>query len=466
MKTLKLSPKLNKHIDFLVSIIPSLDESMFESGPVQFYFPEVFRDNVEKLKKELTYFSFPISIFFAHKANKSKVFVREAKKAGINIDVASLRELENALSEGFSGENIECTGIKNEQFIQKSLEHNCLLVVDSLDELDIIKKFSSPSNRPRILLRISNPFPTQGGYTRTTRFGICRDEFIELIKEKAVQNYNVEGLHLHFDEYIPDNKSMMVNELLSMYKYLFQNNIFPKILNIGGGYRFPLIEESEKEAILGSVERTSFEHVAYAKTIIGLEKGRNGKLSKTSLNDKLFPLTLFEFLKKIFDHNLENKTLIVELNLTLGLEPGYALLDNCGVIIMRILGTKKINESRSAVIVDGNMYNLSTQMKKWVTDPILLSRDKTSSNEPYEAFVVGNLCKEDDVLLDRKITFDKKPRTGDLLLFCNTAGYSGSFEDTDAILQPKLKNYVFTLDNSGKTKVKRETEYLETNNDN
>ena len=466
MTALKFIPKKNKHINSLVSIIPTLDKSIFESGPVQFYFPDVFRGNVDKIKNELTYFSFPTSIFFAHKANKSKVFVREARKAGIDIDVASLQELEHALSEGFSGENIECTGIKNEQFIEKSIAHNCLLVVDSLDELRLINKYASKSHKPRILFRISNPFSKQGGYTRTTRFGITREEFIELIKGKELQNYDVEGLHLHFDEYIPENKATMITELLSMYTYLFQNNIFPKILNIGGGYRFPLIEESEKESIMESIEKTSFEQVSYAQTIIGLEKGRNGKLSKTLVNDKLFPLNLFEFLKKVIDHNIENKTLIDELNLTLGLEPGYALLDNCGVIVMRVLGTKIINESKSAVIVDGNMYNLSTQMKKWVTDPIVLSRDRTPSNESYEAFVMGNLCKEDDVLLDRKIVFSKQPRTGDLLLFCNTAGYSGSFEDTDAILQPKVKNYVFTIDESGKTTIKTEREYLERNNDN
>ena len=466
MKTLKFIPKKSKHIDSLMSTIPKLDESMFKSGPVQFYFPDVFRDNVKNLKSELTYFSFPISIFFAHKANKSKVFVREAKKAGINIDVASLKELENALSNGFSGTKIECTGIKNEKFIQRSIENDCLLVVDSLDELRLIKEYSSKSHKPRILFRISNIFPKQEGYARTTRFGISREEFIELSKGKELQNYVVEGLHLHFDEYIPEHKAAMINELLSMYSYLFQNNIFPKILNIGGGYRFSLIEESEKESIMESIEQTSFEQVAYAQTIIGIEKGRNAKLSKTLVNDKLFPLKLFEFLKKVFDHNIENKLLIDELNLTLGLEPGYALLDNCGVIVMRVLGTKKINESKSAVIIDGNMYNLSNQMKKWVTDPILLSKHTTSSNEPYEAFVMGNLCKEDDLLLDRKITFNKKPQTGDLLLFCNTAGYSGSFEDTDAILQPRVKNYIFALDESGKTIIKTEKKYLEKNNDN
>jgi diaminopimelate decarboxylase len=98
-------------------------------------------------------------------------------------------------------------------------------------------------------------------------------------------------------------------------------------------------------------------------------------------------------------------------------------------------------------------------MRKWITDPIHISKNKNSSNESCEAFIFGNLCKEDDVLLDRKVYFDKKPKIGDLLVFVNTAGYAGNFEDTNAILQPKNKNYVCLVEDKNII-IHTEKEYL------
>lgn len=453
---LKIPPKMNKYFESFLSNIGSIDYNIFEQGPVQFYFPQAFRENISFLKKDLNLFSFPIEIFFAHKANKSSVFVKEANSSNINIDVASLNELNNVLAFGFDEKRIECTGIKNEAFIQKALDNNCLLVVDSISELDLIKQLKRSDNKPRILIRINNPFPSHGTYSRISRFGILKEEFQSLNKDFFL-GFEIEGLHIHFDEYTPEYKSSMIKETLELYQKLYENKIFPKIINIGGGYKAPVVNSDVKTKVIEEVESISFEENAYAKTILGIEKGRNGKISKTSLQNKIYNLDAIEFIGKVFDNN-EIKNLIEELSLSLFIEPGYFLLDNCGVIIMRVLGTKKIGHDKFGVIVDGNMYNLSSQMKKWITDPILISR-KNESSQKFEGFVLGNLCKEDDLLLDRKIIFEKTPQLGDLLVFCNTAGYSGGFEDTNAILQPKLKNYVY-LEENEESKIFSEEEYL------
>ena len=113
MTILNVKSKKNKFSSKLISRLPLLDQSIFNSGPVQFYFPEAFKENVEKLKEKLTEFEFNTEIYFAHKSNKSKVFVNEALDSKINIDVASVNELYNALKIGYEGNQIECTGIKN-----------------------------------------------------------------------------------------------------------------------------------------------------------------------------------------------------------------------------------------------------------------------------------------------------------------------------------------------------------------
>ena len=96
MTILKVKSKKNKFSSKLVSRLSLLDQSIFNSGPVQFYFPEAFKENVEKLKEKLTEFEFNTEIYFAHKSNKSKVFVNEALDSKINID--SLENFESYLS--------------------------------------------------------------------------------------------------------------------------------------------------------------------------------------------------------------------------------------------------------------------------------------------------------------------------------------------------------------------------------
>jgi len=455
---LRIPAKSNTYVESLLTQISSLDANMFVSGPVQFLFPQAFEENCAKMKRELGTFPFSVEVFFAHKANKSKVFIQEAKRSNLKLDVASLQELQNAVAVGFLGKDIECTGIKNEFFIQKAIEYDCLLVVDGLYELELLQKYSL-NKKPRILIRISNPFPSHGTYKRTTRFGMLREEFLNLLHTNELDFCTIEGLHLHFDEYVPENKSLMITEVLSLYKYLYSSNFNPKRINIGGGYRSASLDSSYKDALLENIEQISFEDVAYAKNIFGIEIGRNLKMSKSLVSDKLFPLSFTKYFKKVFEHNSENSTLIDELQLTLCIEPGYALLDTCGIIIMRVLGTKQLDRNKEAIIVDGNMYNVSAQMKNWVTDPILLS--KKSLKEDFAGFIMGNLCKEDDLLLDRKVFFDKRPQFGDLLVFINTAGYFGSFEDTDAILQPKVKNYVAICNADDTIRIQTEQEYLE-----
>lgn len=460
----KISPKTNSVINRCIEYTQKIDDSIFDNGPVQFLFPQVFQENIKHLSEQLNVFPFPIKIFFAHKSNKSQVFVKESKKAGILIDVASLNELNSALECGFNGREIECTGIKNIKFIEKSLKEDCLIIIDSISEFDLIKTLTSINNKPRIAFRINDPYCDDGCYSRTSRFGIKKQEFMDLLNNQDFDNFQIEGLHLHFDEYVPENKANMIKELISLYKNLFDKNIFPKMINMGGGYRFPTIESNNKEEILEEIEKIDFDEISYARTIFGLEKGRNGKISKTLILDKLFPLDSFQYLRKVFDSVGEKKYLIDELNLSVHIEPGYSLLDSCGIIVMKVIGTKKIDENIFAVIVDGNMYNLSTQMRKWITDPIHISKNNNSSKKPYDAFIFGNLCKEDDVLLDRKVNFDKKPEIGDLLIFINTAGYAGNFEDTDAILQPKNNNYVYLFENN-KSIILTEKEYLREKND-
>lgn len=55
---------------------------------------------------------------------------------------------------------------------------------------------------------------------------------------------------------------------------------------------------------------------------------------------------------------------------------------------------------------------------------MLIQRDpSTQLNTSYVACVAGNSCLEVDLVSWRKLQFDRRPTIGDLLVYCNTAGY-------------------------------------------
>src|SRR5439155_12058424 len=111
------------------------DVARLHKGPTHLIFPAIFSENIASFKAIFDELDIQAQIYYAHKPNKSKVFVKQALKSGINIDVASLGELTTALSCGFTGERIECTGAKNREFLITGLHHNCLISLDSVFEL-------------------------------------------------------------------------------------------------------------------------------------------------------------------------------------------------------------------------------------------------------------------------------------------------------------------------------------------
>ena len=88
-----------------------LDEVLSRFGtPVHLLFPQVFACNIDQLTAVLDEAPTGYRIYYAHKVNRSRAFVRTAAAHGISVDVASAGELESALTAGFDTDRIEVTG--------------------------------------------------------------------------------------------------------------------------------------------------------------------------------------------------------------------------------------------------------------------------------------------------------------------------------------------------------------------
>jgi diaminopimelate decarboxylase len=70
------------------------------------YDPSQQADNIRQFQDICTKRDLNASIHMAHKANDHCSFLKQAKQSGINIEVASLHELEHVLDHGFVGQEI------------------------------------------------------------------------------------------------------------------------------------------------------------------------------------------------------------------------------------------------------------------------------------------------------------------------------------------------------------------------
>jgi diaminopimelate decarboxylase len=130
---------------------------------------------------------------------------------------------------------------------------------------------------------------------------------------------------------------------------------------------------------------------------------------------------------KIIDNQISLGDLLFENNIKLIIEPGFALSTTAGITIMDVIGVKETSCSAKLVQVDGHIFSISSNMIEHLSDPQLIFNGE-SSNKKFEGYIIGSLCREDDFIMKRKITFPKEPKVGDRLVFFNTGSYAMSYE--------------------------------------
>jgi len=437
-------------------------------GVVHVGFPQEIEQNIEKVKEVFNNFGIELKLYLAHKATKNQGFVKQALKCGVGIDVASKNELISALACGFTGEKIEATGPKNSEFLQLAILHFCLISIDSIQELqrlvEIYQKLNLNKQVP-ILIRINNPEITGRNVTvKNSRFGSNKQEissFYKIIREYKFLDFK--GFHFHADGYDPNMRAGILEDLINLMQKSFEAGFSPEIVNLGGALREQTLEDyqdlSEYLEELENKLLTNQKLPTWGNQSYGLFVNEKNKIGG---KDK----ALSRFYKSSFDIDLQTTLesenqggrilaeILTENMFSLALEPGYAILQQAGISVVKIIEVKKASDSRNLIVVEANLYNLGlAKMFQYITDPILISKqkenhEKTQNEKPFQALIVGNLCREDDFLIDREISFDIKPEAGDLLIFTNTAAYFAGFEDGSPIMHPTSKFLVAYKQNS------------------
>ena len=411
-----------------------------EVGPNLINFYEVFKKN--KIISRVS---------FANKANSSRSILRQLSLSGACVDVASLKELKDALSCGFTPDRIEVTGPKNWDLLLLAVQISCTINIDNIEELVSVVKISNSINLKKIdiLLRINSFTLNSSKYLdKDSRFGLNRDDLIkaaEIIKGASVINFR--GFSFHLDSGSIEQKVVAIETCLDLMREDFLKDFSLDVLNIGGGFKLNYLKsEGDWEEFINhlkdsAITRESVTWNNYSHYGFYNDRGvlRGSFNNYEYYNDVFGAKYLDELLNfKSQKYGKSISELISDSALNLWIEPGRSLLDGAGISVARVSFVKRSAKNEVLIGLDMKRSDLAFIDQDFLVDPIIVRKDSEGS-EVSDAYFIGNLCLESDFIFKRKVKINASVKQGDIVVFPNTAAYNMDFSSADSIKQNKAK---------------------------
>jgi diaminopimelate decarboxylase len=456
-RPLTLEPRIHKKVESFLNSEQDIFNLVDGMGsPLNLIFPQIIEENIAAFKDVYKKHHVRGHIYFTTKPNKSAAIVKQAALQDVGVDVSSEDALKMAMGCGFNASRVECTGPKNSAYLTLAIQHNVKINVDNFDELNQIIDIRSALGiveKTKVFIRLSGftsprlKFTAQDG-----TFGISvehiNEVFTVLLKHKDVLDF--QGFSFHFNAQSPEQKLIAIETLLKYTVEATKKGLTPKGINIGGG--FDICYAKDKAEWLNYVDtlknslRTYDESLNWNNSGLGFRneggviKGASNFMSHyvdpAGADDLDFylssPLAGFD--------NMSFAQILNDCLFELYIEPGRSLLDQLGVTIGRVNFVKKSTHGETLVGLDMNRNNMHSTHQKLLTDPIVLSRNKSERSAcPDGVYYIGNLCLSYDMITYNKTFPDYLPESGDLVIFINTAPYIMDFVESTTLHQRVAK---------------------------
>jgi diaminopimelate decarboxylase len=444
----RLEPRLRSVLGatgFLHMLVDAL------GSPLNVVLPEQIAENLARFRAVYRKHHLKGEVYFAHKANRSSALVRRLTATEAGLDVASLGELQHALGAGFTPDQLLATGPKSREFLWLAARTGATVSVDSPAELDtladLVRKHALP--RTRIMLRLSGfRAPGVTVLTRPSRFGSPVDESDTLLDAVHRHGDAVEltGVAYHLDTRGMAEKAVALEACIKVMNECHRRGLRPRTIDIGGGFGVNYLAHAEQweaytteltSAVLGRRPPLTWQGHGY-----GL-RGESGTLrGALSLYPAHRPVAAERYLDELLSSPAPSlgrplATLLLENLYELAVEPGRALVDQCGAALARVLEVRETPGGDRLVRLEMNARDVSLEEHGVLMDPVLIPRPGTGSEDgPVGVYLIGNLCLEADLITRRMVFLPALPKPGDLLAFANTAGYFMDFSADHALQQP------------------------------
>jgi diaminopimelate decarboxylase len=449
---LKLQPLIGNMIKSFLADERLLFDLLDGFGsPVNILFPTNVQKNVRLFNEVFAKNGVNGRVFFAHKCNQSDSLTRQLSMEPCGIDVSSVKELQHALSSGFVSERIEVTGPKTVEMLALSIQQGVWINVDNLQELKHLIRLEKqlPEHpRVRILVRLTGFRSEHSRFlNKSSRFGIAIDALDDVFDELA-ENPQIMfvGFSFHLDSVTVLERTVAIENCMECFDKAINRGFSPQVLDIGGGYKVNYLADGQewnryttalRESVLGSASAITWQGNGFG---MHAEKG----VLRGSFNSYTFfdEQTGGNFLNEVLSQKLPsmaNATVASVMRdnmIEIWVEPGRALVDQCGITIARVNDIHPSSSGDTLVNLSMKRHDIAFLDQEIFVDPVVVHRQKPERHETTAVFFAGNLCLESDLIYRHKTFLDALPQPGDAVVFINTAGYFMDFSASQAIMNP------------------------------
>lgn len=431
--------------ELVISLIDGL------GSPLNVIFPDHIGEAIERFEQVYRERTLQGRIFYTSKPNKSASLKKRAALTSVGLDVSSEGELKVALSSGFHPSRIEATGPKNIDYLALGLQQNILFNVDNMAELQQLKEMAAGRDireKIRILVRLEDFISNRVAFTaQDVAFGSRVADVEDVIQ--YIRNhrdlFDFYGFSFHFNAGDTVRRPPAIEKCLELTFACMEQGLTPRALNIGGGYRIRYAASQEewnawqeelKGSVLGRRGSLSWNDSGLGYTTEqGVLRGAPNYMDHFQKNDGPGDLASVIDTPLPAYGNQSLARILSESLLELYVEPGRALLDQCGISLARVNFTKTSSRGETLVMLDMNRTNLNSTQLKLLTDPIIVHRKKERVPAEAGVYYVGNLCLTHDMIQYQKTFPESLPQAGDVVAFINTAAYQMDFAESQVLRQ-------------------------------
>jgi diaminopimelate decarboxylase len=331
----------------------------------------------------------PTSICYAVKANSSQAVLRCLGGLGAGADIVSVGEMQRALAAGIAPDRIVFSGVgKRDDEIDAAIQAGVRSInVESEEELRRVAARARQATRPvDVSLRVNpdvdpqtHPYLATG--LRESKFGIPMER-ARAVAKRAIElpELRLVGIACHIGSQIVEASPYLdsVQRIRTLLTEIESDGGRLRHLDIGGGMAIPYGPEDDV-----------FDVQAWGRAVVKATE---------------------------------------DLPLELVLEPGRYLVGNAGVLLTRVINTKR-GEAKGFVIVDAAMNDLlrpALYQARHVIVPVELQAAQDAPVETVD--VVGPVCECGDFLAeDRPMP---RAKTDDLLAVLSAGAYGMTMAST------------------------------------
>jgi len=421
-------------------------------SPVNIILPRRFQENIAAFELVLAEAGVAGQVCFPQKVSQSSALLEVASTTTTACESSSLQELQAAMAAGIPGWNILASGpAKADDFMYAAARARATIVLDSEEEIvrlvTLLKQQALPLTS--IFLRMAGFMITTQGRNEPideerldlSRFGMTSDALERVISiiesERSQRHVKLRGVHFHLDNHSITDRVRAMEKAFSFIDGLEKRGLYIRYLDIGGGFTASYVDTTDfAEFLLDYKARLRRrEPMMFRSKFFGLD----GSAADESRRGNFYPHDLSVGGPPALDALLSSqgtneRTMAAALrrrNLRLLVEPGKALLDHVGLVVLEVSGSKTAPDGSVLIQCEGNVTHFWEQWigSEFTVDPIFLPTRFSAEGGPAVGYLSGNLCLESDMLSWRPLAFSQFPCRGDLLVFLNTAGYQSTFVD-------------------------------------